>query len=112
MRLPHADRVLVDLRKVRAYLLARDHPVGRFKAQFFFRLGFSASDWRELQQRLREIAAQGEAEVGDETPYGQKYVVRGTLKGPTGHAAQVRTVWIVLVEEQIPRLVTVYPETR
>jgi hypothetical protein len=38
-----------------------------------------------------------------------KYVVRGTLNGPSGEAADVITVWIVLDGESAPRFVTAYP---
>ena len=35
--------------------------------------------------------------------YGQKYVVRSMLKGPSGQ------VWIILVGERVPRFVTAFP---
>jgi hypothetical protein len=38
-----------------------------------------------------------------------KYVVGGTLNGPSGAVADVVTVWIVLDGEDIPRFVTAYP---
>ena len=41
--------------------------------------------------------------------YGQKYLVRGILKGPSGKAAEVVTVWIILSGEGVPRFVTAFP---
>jgi hypothetical protein len=47
VKLPQADRAVVDERKVREYLLSRAHPIGRFKAAFFARAGFEAENWSE-----------------------------------------------------------------
>ena len=41
--------------------------------------------------------------------FGQKYEVRGTLRGPSGRRAEVVTVWIVLSGESSPRFVTAVP---
>jgi hypothetical protein len=110
MSLPNADRVVIDVRKLRDYALSETHPVGRFKAAFFIGLGFSARDWAELEMQLRQIAWEGTAQIGEHNGYGQKYVVRGTLRGQQGKSAGVVTVWIVLNGESTPRFVTVYPE--
>lgn len=39
MNLPAADRALIQPEKLHDYLLSTEHPVGRFKAAFFARLG-------------------------------------------------------------------------
>lgn len=59
---------------------------------------------------LRKLAQQGSAERGPRTTFGQKYLVRGKIAGPAGRGAVVLAVWIVLDGEEVPRLVTVYPE--
>ena len=40
MKLPFAERAVVDPDKLRDYLLSSTHPVGRFKAVFFALLGW------------------------------------------------------------------------
>ncbi|HKH48502.1 MAG TPA: adhesin, partial [Thermoanaerobaculia bacterium] len=45
MKLPGADRAIVDEAKVRDYLLSSEHPVGRFKAAFFANVGYTRQDW-------------------------------------------------------------------
>lgn len=110
MRLPNADRAIIDPRKVRDYLLSLEHPVGRFKAFFFTRLGFASGRWQDLRDQLQSIALQGEAEVSERTDYGQKYIVRGTILGTAGREAKVLTAWIVLHGEEVSRFVTAYPE--
>jgi hypothetical protein len=112
VRLPNADRAIVDSAKVRDYLLSPEHPVGRAKARFFTALGFAREDSPALQQALLGHAAAGEVELGDVTRYGQKYAVRGILQGPAGRSASVVSIWIVLQGEDIPRLVTAYPGER
>jgi hypothetical protein len=110
MRLPGGERAVVDAAKVRDYLLSLEHPVGRTKARFFAALGFTRAEWPALRRALLELAASGEATPTESTRFGQKYVVRGTLRGPAGRAAGVLSAWIVLAGEDFPRLVTAYPD--
>jgi len=100
---------VVDPAKVRDYLLSFEHPVGRTKARFFAALGFTRVAWPQLQRALLELARTGAAEHGAPSPFGQKYVVRGTIQGPAGRTGTVETAWIVLAGEDHPRLVTAYP---
>lgn len=110
MKLPNAERAVIDPRKLRDYALSPVHPVGRFKAAFFGRLGFSTENWESLDLELRRMALQESAEPNERTEFGQKYLVRGIITGPTGVSAEIRSVWIILDGEQVPRLVTIYPE--
>lgn len=109
MKLPAAERARIATVKVRDYLLSREHSVGRFKAVFFESLGYSADAWQQLEADLRVLAVAGEATLGDQTKYGQKYEVRGTLSGPSGRSASVVTVWIVRWGEDSPSFVTAFP---
>ena len=109
MKLPGVERAVIEPAKVRDYLLSSGHPVGRFKAAFFRSLGYLESDWPRLLNDLRSMAETFEATPGQDSEYGEKYEVRGTLEGPSGARASVITVWIVLAHEDTPRLVTAYP---
>ena len=109
MILPAAERAVIDPVKIRDYLLSASHPVGRFKAAFFANLGYTSDNWRSLEADLRELAVSGDEEPGQESPYGRKYQVRGTLKGPAGKSAEVVTVWIILAGGDVPQFVTVFP---
>jgi len=53
VQLPGVDQAVVDVAKIRDYLLSRAHPVGRFKAAFFTLLGYSAAEWEVLAGDLR-----------------------------------------------------------
>ena len=107
MKLPQAEEAIVPETKLRDYLLSTSHSIGRFKAKYFRSLGFTPENWEELRRQLLEVA-QGEASLAEETGFGQKYLVSGTLRGPAA-SGEVVTVWIVRWEDDVPRLVTVYP---
>jgi hypothetical protein len=112
MKLPAADRALIDAAKVRDYLLSPSHPVGRFKAAFFAAVGFRQGDWQVLLAALARLAVEGDAVQTEATPFGQKYEVRGTLTGPSGRTATIVSVWIVLTGEASARFVTAFPTNR
>ena len=109
MKLPEGQRAVIAAAKIRDYLLSTSHPVGRFKALFFASLGYTVTDWQRLEQDLLALAGSGDAESGRESPYGQKYEIRGTLNGPSGKSATVLTVWIVRFESDVPQFVTAFP---
>ena len=109
MKLPGAERAIVDERKVRDYLLSKSHPIGRFKAVFLARAGFEADNWKDLVFQLRELALRGDAVRGERSEFGERYTISGILRGPQGLGLEVITVWLVLSEGEAPRLVTVYP---
>lgn len=109
MKLPAMDRALVEPEKVRDYLLSSEHAVGRFKAVFFTKLGYSRQQWQRLQGDILEIARVGQAADGQPSHFGRKFEVGGILRGPSGREANVVTVWIVRHGEEFPRLITVFP---
>ncbi len=109
MKLPGVEHAVIDAAKVRDYLLSPSHQVGRFQAQFFFALGYSQERWETLAADLRRHAAGGTAVAGEKSPYGQKFEVRGRLVGPSGRAAEIISVWIILRGEDAPRFVTAFP---
>ena len=83
--------------------------MGRFKADFFTRLGYSQSDWPRLETDILRIARFGTAFERNMTKFGRKYEVSGILRGPSGCEAKVTTIWIAKNGEDYPRLVTAYP---
>ena len=108
--LPDAPHVVIEPAKVRDYLLAQAHPVGRFKARFFFGLGYSSEGWQRLRDDLVHLASSGETTPGPLGPYGQKLIVSGNLTGPNGRTAQVISVWLIPPNGAAARFITAYPE--
>ena len=96
--------------KLRNYLLDRRHPIGAPKARLFAALGYRRRNWRELRRALKAMAATRDAKRVIQSPYGQKYEVRGILHGVAGQSLPLVSIWIVPAGESIPRFVTAYPE--
>jgi hypothetical protein len=109
LQIPNAHRAIIEPAKLQEYLLSGSHPVGRFKAAFFLGLGYSVEDWRQLESDLRSQHLSHPAAGEERGPYGRKYVIRATLVGPAGRAAEVVSVWVVRTGEEVPRFVTAYP---
>lgn len=109
LRIPNSDRAEIDPAKIRDYLLSEKHPVGRFKARFFRRLGYEPDDWARFTADLMTQHLGLDVYSAVETPYGIKYEIRGTLVGPAGRSGLVVSIWIVLAGEGFPRFVTAYP---
>jgi len=110
VRLPSADAVEIDVRKVRDYLLSAKHPIGRHKARFFAALGFTEASVPEFIVEIRRMAAAEDVLSVEDTRFGRKYTVGGQLKGPLGTAA-INTVWIEERGQSVVRLVTVLPRS-
>jgi hypothetical protein len=103
-----ADR-RIDRNKIDDYLL---HPVkGRGKAAFFHAYGFTAERWHEMRDALLAQAAAGAVLEVVASPYGSRYIVRGSLGTPSGREPQpmVCTVWQADNGIEGVRLITAYP---
>ena len=109
MRLPNKDKAIIPREKLEGYLLSPIHSIGRYKAVFFRSLGYTQDDWKVLDSDFRELLEQDAKEI-EETEYGKKYEIRGTITGPSGCSAAIITVWVILHGEEVTRFVTAYPE--
>jgi hypothetical protein len=67
MKLPAAERAVIEPAKIRDFLLSTAHPVGRFKAPFCASLGYTSANWRRLDEDLRALAVSGDAELGKDS---------------------------------------------
>jgi hypothetical protein len=110
VKLPKADTVRIDEAKVRDYLLSKSHPVGRFKARVFAAVGFDEATASEFVRQIRSIGDAGEVLSFEDTEFGRKYTVPGSLVGAKGTLA-VLTVWIQEPRREDVRLVTVLPRS-
>jgi hypothetical protein len=109
MKLPNAEHAIVDSDKLTDYLLSKRHLIGRWKARFFFSVGFRKEKADELKEALLHVARNGEVKSTISTEFGVKYIVEGMITGPSGRKAAIHTVWIVDTGQHRPRLVTAYP---
>ena len=104
MKLPYRKHASVSKIKLQEYLLSDTHEVGKFKAKFFKKIGFSTTDITLLEQAFLQIANSEEVKEVIQTIYGEKYVIDGEI-----NLVMIRTVWIIEKEQKYPRFITAYP---
>jgi len=109
MKLPNRENAYTPSHKLNDYLLSKTHPVGRWKARFFCALGFDERNVDMLEQRLIAIAHSEDVKDVISSAYDTKYVIEGSFQTPAGSLVRMRTVWIIDVGQDRPRLVTAYP---
>ena len=110
MQIPNADGAVIDPMKLHGYLLSRSHPVGQFKAAFFYALGYSLETWHRLEADLRSQHLTRDDTLENQTRHGKKYSIHAPLVGPSGSSADVVSIRVVRTGEEFPRFVTAYPE--
>ena len=95
VKLPNSEKAFVDITKLKNYSLNPEHESGGHKARVFrAALGLTLDDAEWLRVELLRIAREGDAPIGELSPFGQKYVIDSEL---TYHEriAIVRTAWII-----------------
>jgi hypothetical protein len=108
MKLPNGEHAIVPLEKLRDYCLNPAHRVGSHKAHVFESvLGVTAVHAEELHELLLSVAHTSDAVVGMQNAYGQRYIIDFEMTTAMGTAV-VRSTWIVLVGEGVPRLTSCY----
>jgi hypothetical protein len=109
MPIPHADRAVVDIRKLRDYCLNPLHDEGQHKARLFAAaFGMTAADADDLRTLLLQAVQVVDAPVGRRDAYGQRYTVDFLLEW-RDKRAMVRSGWIIEHGANTPRLTTCYP---
>ena len=108
MKLPNAERAVVEIAKLCGYSLNPLHESGKHKARVFkSALGITDEDAEWLRERLLEAAQTGEAVPQPPSVFGEIFVV-DVLIERGGRQALVRTAWIVEYGTDFPRLTSCY----
>ena len=107
MKLPNAERAIVDIRKLEEYCLNSQHPRGRHKARVFAAVGIRESDAETLRSALLAAARLRDVQEGAASPYGERYILDFDLNVREA-AVIVRSTWIVRAGEDAPRLTSCY----
>jgi hypothetical protein len=106
MKLP-ADTIIAS-RKLTQYLLRLR--LEDDKSQFLALPRYTLGDADRLMSDIREQILTLEAEPFDETEYGPKYRIRGTLTGPNGRGLRVSTIWMQENTTKQTKFVTLLPD--
>lgn len=112
MKLPNYQQAIVPKAKIVDYLLSPTHADGWSKERFFIRFGFTQESWYLLAAALYAFAQENNVTGIETSPFGQRYIVEGTLQGLDGRKPWIRTIWFIRTGEAIPRFVTAYPLQR
>lgn len=102
MKVPNADRAVVDIRKPTDYCLSHMHPRGRHKARVFLSaLGTATGDVGEFRDALlRKVRCEG-CTIGAIHEYGTRYIVDFTCAGGDREPAGTST-WIIKAGKDTP----------
>jgi hypothetical protein len=109
MKLPNAEKAVVEREKTADYLLNAAHPDNGGKAAFFEALGFCRAEPEALAKALHDLARKAEVTQTAASPHGRKYIVIGRIKSPLGKEANVQAIWVIDKGWDVARLVTAYP---
>lgn len=109
MKLPHNKNAYIPEEKLTEYILSETHAVGKLKAKFFRAVGFDETNVLALKESLLSIASSQEVKDVIKSQHGIKYVLDGKIQTPNGRIVQLRTIWILELDQKTPRFVTVYP---
>jgi len=107
-RIPNYERAIIDPVKLQDYALSDTHSIGRFKAVLFQQMGYTRRNWEQFAEDIRTQHLPLDAELGEKTKYGQKYIITGDIKGPGGKVTKLKSIWIILTGEELPRFITIY----
>jgi hypothetical protein len=108
VKLPNAERAVVDIDKLRNYCLNPEHRRGCHKARVFkATMGLTLDHAEDLRNALLAAALNAEATALEHDEYGKRFVVDFMAGGPSGQA-MVRSSWIIRREEDFPRLTSCY----
>ena len=108
MKLPNADRAVVDIAKLRDYSLNPAHPEGKHKARVFrAALGLTVDDVERLREMLLEAILISEVTPRSDTLYGKRFIVDFDVTGSQG-SVTVRSAWMIRNDEDFPRLTSCY----
>ena len=106
MKLP-ADTIIAR-RKLDEYLLR--HRDEDDKSGFLAQAGYTRENADRLMSDLRTQLLPLDAEFFDETEYGPKYRIRGTLTGPNGRTLRVLAIWMKEDATGETKFVTLLPD--
>ena len=79
------------------------------KSLFLAQANYTQDNWQQLETDLREQILPLEATPTEQTRYGNKYEIRGTLTGPNGTDLPVVTIWMTEFPSQTTKFITLYP---
>lgn len=101
MKIPNGELAFIDENKLSGYCLNEFHPMGQHKARVF--QAVEISDSMILRDLLLEAICSEQAVLERVNEYGTFYSIAFYF-----NCALIKSIWMIRVEENFPRLVTCY----
>jgi hypothetical protein len=106
MKLP--SETIIDPRKITHYLLRSR--VENDKSNLLAQAGYTPENPAQLVADLREQILALDAESMGSFEYGEKFLIRGVLRGPNGRELRVLTIWASIEAAGVTKFITLYPD--
>ena len=109
MTIPNADRAIIAVEKLTAYLLNVSHKRGAAKARFLLGVGYRADAPDMLESDLRTQHLSRDVARTSENAYGVVYEIEGPINTPSGRIVRFCSIWQIDTGTNVPRFITMYP---
>lgn len=109
MRVPNADRAIIAVEKLTAYLLNPSHRRGGAKARLLLSLGYETDVPDVLESDLRSQHLPLDVARTSKNPYGMVYEIEGPIRTPRARAVRFCSIWQIDTGTDVPRFITMYP---
>ncbi|ELR99708.1 DUF6883 domain-containing protein [Gloeocapsa sp. PCC 73106] len=111
MKLPYRDSIRREqlVEKLTTYALNFEHKDGKHKARLFkAKLGITVNNQETLITAIFEAVNTQHASYTTTSQHGKQYVIDFIMETQVG-TSKIRSAWIIPLEENYPRLTTIYP---
>jgi hypothetical protein len=106
LKLPFQNNIVIEDSKIKNYLLNTKHPFGITKAEFFLSHNCNV---KSLKNILLKQAMEVDFISKVKTDFGTKYLIESIVLMPDSNTVLLRSVWIVVNEDNFVKFVTAYP---
>ena len=109
MTILNADRAIIAVEKLTAYLLNPSHKRGAAKARLLLSLGYRTDSPHVLELDLRAQHLSLNAARTSQNAYGVAYEIEGPITTPIGKRVRFCSIWQIDTGTEVPRFITMYP---
>ena len=107
MPIPNADRAIIAVEKLTAYLLNPSHKRGGAKARLLISFGYRTNAPEVLESDLRQHLSFHA--TTSQNPYGIAFEIEGPITTPSGRTVRFCSIWQIDTGSEVPRFITMYP---
>jgi hypothetical protein len=102
------ENTIISREKITKYLLVEKKR--NDKSKWLSTAGYTLENWERLAEDIRRLLLSKKAAPEENSEYGQRYIIRGQLKGPNGSLLPVCTIWMTEYDSGNTKFITMYPD--